>query len=76
MTYGIYKAKWKAVVRSPKANIRTAAERPTFYFYFEQTSSALGAVGGFAGSLSAAASPNEFVLAQMSQKGVTDAQFK
>lgn len=67
MTYGLYKAKWKAVVRSAKANIRTDVQQPTFLFYFPERSSEFGA-GVFAGWLSAATSPNEFVLAQMTRK--------
>ena len=66
MTYGLYKAKLKAVVRSPKANIRTPQQRPTFYFYFENRSASPG--GGFAGSAASATSPNEVVLAQMVAK--------
>lgn len=66
-TYGIYKAKWKAIIRSPRANIRTRLQRPTFYFHFEQKGAPFGS-GAFAGWLSAATSPNEFVLAQMVRK--------
>src|SRR5260221_4795140 len=68
MTYGIKKAKWKAVVRSRNANIRVRQSTPTFYFYFEQKSSGLGSSGGFAGWLGGATSPNEFVLAKMDVK--------
>lgn len=68
MTYGIKKAKWKAVVRSKNANIRMRQNTPTFYFYFEQRSSGLGGSGGFAGWLAGATSPNEFVLAKMDVK--------
>jgi hypothetical protein len=68
LTYGIKKAQWKAVVRSSRANIRIREGLPTFYFYFEQRSSGLGGSGGFAGWLSGATSPNEFVLAKMQIK--------
>lgn len=68
LTYGIKKAKWKAVVRSRNATFRLRTPTPTFYFYFEQKSSGLGNTGGFTGWLSGATSPNEFVLAKMSAK--------
>jgi hypothetical protein len=68
LTYGIKKAKWKAVVRAKNANIRIRQGQPTFYFYFEQKSSGLGASAGFAGWLAGATSPNEFVLARMEVK--------
>jgi hypothetical protein len=68
LTYGIKKAKWKAVVRSRHANFRLSTATPTFYFYFEHRSSGLGGSGGFAGWLSGATSPNEFVLAKMDVK--------
>ena len=63
LTYGAYKAKIKAVVRVGKAKVRTSATKPIFYFYFDQKSA-----GSFGGWLSGAASPNEFILAQMIQK--------
>lgn len=68
LTYGIKKMKWKAVVRSKNANLRIRQGTPTFYFYFERQSSGLGNSGGFAGWLSGATSPNEFVLARMDVK--------
>lgn len=68
LTYGIKKIKFKAVVRSRNANLRIRQGTPTFYFYFEQRSSGLGNSGGFAGWLSGATSPNEFVLARMDVK--------
>lgn len=68
LTYGIKKMRWKAVVRSQNANLRIRQGIPTFYFYFEQRSSGLGNSGGFAGWLSGATSPNEFVLARMERK--------
>lgn len=65
MTYGIAKAKWKAVVRSPRANLRISEERPEFWFYFEQTTHGLSYSGSFFGG---ASSPNEFILARMEKK--------
>lgn len=65
MTYGIAKAKWKAVVRGNRANLRLTESRPTFYFYFEEKGSSLSYSGTF---LAAASSPNEFILARMESK--------
>ena len=52
ITYGIKKAKWKAIVRSATANIRITEPTPVFYFHFEQKGSGLSQTGGFAGWLS------------------------
>jgi hypothetical protein len=68
LTYGIKKAKWKAVVRRGEANFRIAKPLPVFYFYFEHKSAGLSNSGGFAGWLSGASSPNEFVLAKMNDR--------
>ena len=68
LTYGIKKAKWKAVVRAPGATFRVPDATPVFYFYFEQKSAGLGGSGGFVGWLAGATSPNEFVLARMTVK--------
>lgn len=68
LTYGIVKAKWKAVVRSKNAGFRVSRGVPVFYFYFEQQPSGLGSTSGFSGWLSGATSPNEFVLAKMEKK--------
>lgn len=65
-TYGLVKAKWKAVIRSSRANIRTKVQQPIFIFQFAQKSSDF--LGGFAGFLASATSPNEFVLAQLTRK--------
>lgn len=65
MTYGIAKAKWKAVVRGNRAEVRISEERPTFYFYFEETKGTLSHSAGFGASIT---SPNEFILARMESK--------
>lgn len=65
-TYGLVKAKWKAVIRNSRANIRTKVQQPIFIFQFAQKSSDF--LGGFAGFLASATSPNEFVLAQMTRR--------
>lgn len=59
-TMGIKKAKWKAVVRSPRA-VQRLGQRPEFLFIFERQSSGLSHAAAMLG----ASSPNEFVLAQM-----------
>ena len=58
-TYGLAKANWKAVVRSPRAGLRVYDGLPVFYFYFERSGA------GLSGSFFGATSPNEFVLAKM-----------
>ncbi len=58
MTYGIAKAKWKAVVHNPHATIRTSNPGAVFYFYVEEK-------GVFGGSVS----PNEFTLVRFDVKG-------
>ncbi len=68
MTMGLKKMKWRAVVRSAHAPLRTRKTAPVFYFYFESRSSGLGNSGGFAGWVGGATSPNEFVLARMQTK--------
>ncbi len=68
LTYGIKKAKWKAVVRNKNAGFRLKSQSPSFYFYFEQSSSGLGTSGAFLGWLAGATSPNEFILAKMEVK--------
>ncbi len=67
MTYGLYKAKWKAVIRNPRANIRTKNQQPNFIFRFPSRNADIG-IGAFVGWLASATSPNEFVLAQMTEK--------
>jgi hypothetical protein len=58
-TYGIKKAKWKAVVRSAHAGQRIQVSSPEFYFFFEKTGA------GLSNAFLGASSPNEFVLAKM-----------
>lgn len=66
MTYGMSKAKWKAVVQNPRANLRISEPTPEFWFYFEEKSHGLSQSGPFSTSASSA---NEFTLAKMEQKG-------
>jgi hypothetical protein len=63
LTYGIKKAKWKAIVRSARAAMRIHNRNPEFYFYFEPRGPGLGNAGAFVSF--GASSPNEFVLAKM-----------
>ena len=65
MTYGMSKAKWKAVVKDPRAKLRISESLPEFWFYFEEKSHGLSNSGFSSG----ASSPNEFILARMEQKG-------
>lgn len=67
LTYGIKKIQIKAVTRGSSAVLHIDEPSPTFYFYFENKTTGLGG-GGFAGWLSGATSPNEFVLARMISK--------
>ena len=61
LTGGLKKAQWKAVVRSPRAQLRLHSAFPVFHFRFENVSSGLGS----SAAMFNASSPNEFVLARM-----------
>lgn len=61
-TYGIKKAKMKAVIPGQRASIRTGEAQPVFYFYFEDKASGLGKGGFGAGSVS---NPNQFALVKL-----------
>lgn len=63
LTMGIKKAKWKAVVRSPRAIQRVVDSMPEFIFQFEVKGSGLSSSG--IGAVLGASSANEFVLARM-----------
>jgi hypothetical protein len=68
MTYGIAKAKWKAIVRGEKSSIRTSESRPTFYFYFEQRKGTLSNSGAWMAWFGGLSSPNQFTLARFESK--------
>ena len=68
-TYGIVKAKTKAVLRSAHSNARVADPSAVFYFYFEMTSAGLG--NASASSRATTTSPNEFTLLRFDVKGDT-----
>ncbi len=61
MTYGIMKAKTKAVLPGPQAAIRTSNPRPEFYFYFEDKSAGLGKAGSGGG----VSNPGQFSLIKL-----------
>jgi hypothetical protein len=70
LTYGIKKAKIRAVIRGKSANQQVKSARPEFYFVFSREYGNAGAVmSGFAGY--AATSPAEFVLVTMKVKDNT-----
>jgi hypothetical protein len=57
-TYGIVKAKAKAIIRSARSNARVTDPNVSFYFYFEQTSAGLSHSSSGGGTTT----PNEFTL--------------
>ena len=62
MTYGIKKAKTKAVIPGARASIRISDPSPVFYFYFEDKQAGLGKTYFGASNLS---NPNQFVLLRL-----------
>ena len=68
MTYGISKAKWKAVVRGARATTRITEARPTFFFYFEQKKGSLSNSAPWAMWFSGVSTPNQFTLARFESK--------
>jgi hypothetical protein len=69
MTYGIAKAKTKAVLRGAHANARVTDPQTVFYFYFEQQAAGLSqASSPFFGGTS---TPNEYTLLKFDVKGET-----
>ena len=63
LTYGIKKAKMKAVIPGQHASIRTPDSQPVFYFYFEDKAAGLGK-GAFGAC--AVSNPNQFALVKLS----------
>jgi hypothetical protein len=70
MTYGIAKAKWKAVVRGARASVRTTEPTPTFYFYFEQKHGTLSYAGVPASAymFGGLSTPSQFTLVRLESK--------
>jgi hypothetical protein len=62
MTYGIVKAKTKAVIPGPRASLRVTQSSPVFYFYFDDKQAGLGKTYFGVGNLS---NPNQFSLLKM-----------
>jgi hypothetical protein len=62
LTYGIKKAKMKAVIPGQHASIRTPDSEPVFYFYFEDKAAGLGKAGFGAASVS---NPQQFALVKL-----------
>ncbi len=62
MTYGIKKAKMKAVIPGPRASIRVSDPSPVFYFYFDDKAAGLGKSYFGIGNLS---NPNQFALLKL-----------
>jgi hypothetical protein len=62
LTYGLKKAKMKAVIPGQHASIRTSEAEPVFYFYFEDKAAGLGKGGFGTGSVS---NPNQFALIKL-----------
>ena len=65
MTYGIMKAKTKAVIPGPHAGIRVSEPSPVFYFYFDDKQAGLGKTYFGVGNLS---NPNQFSLLKLEVK--------
>lgn len=67
-TYGIVKAKAKAIIRSAHSNARVTDPNVSFYFFFEQTSAGLSHASSSGGTTT---TPNEFTLLRFDIKGDT-----
>jgi len=65
MTYGAKKAKTKAVLNGPHANIQAKEASPVFYFYFDDKPAGLGKT--YFGS-NAVSNPNQFALLKLDVK--------
>jgi hypothetical protein len=68
MTYGIAKAKTKAVLRGAHANARVSDPNADFYFYFEQQAAGLSQASSPFGGTS---TPNEYTLLKFDVKSDT-----
>ena len=67
-SYGLSSLKMKTVIPNANARVQAVSRRPTFYFYFNQ-SSPLASMTDFSTAFTAAAtSPNEFSLVRFDQK--------
>jgi hypothetical protein len=62
MTYGIMKAKTKAIIPGPHASIRVSEASPVFYFYFDDKQAGLGKTYFGVGNLT---NPNQISLVKL-----------
>lgn len=65
LTYGIHKAKWKAVLKGSKAALRIDEATPEFWFYFSAKPHGFGQASPLLGK---ATNPHEFGLAKLERK--------
>jgi hypothetical protein len=63
MTYGIAKAKSRAIIPGKAANMRVGDPLPVFYFYFDEKSAGLSSSSYFAGQN--ISNPNQFALIRL-----------
>jgi len=68
MTYGIAKAKMKAIIRGAHSNTRVTDPQTVFYFYFEQQGAGLSNASSIFGGTS---TPNEYTLLRFDVKDST-----
>jgi hypothetical protein len=68
-TYGLSSAKVKTVIPNAYARVHAIGRHPTFYFFFNQTSSLASLTDFSSGFSIGASSPNEFSLIRLEQKG-------
>jgi len=66
LTYGIKKAKTKAVLRGGRAILRVQANTE-LYMFFDSMGAGLQHTGAFTGFMQGASSPNEFVLVRLDE---------
>lgn len=65
LTYGIHKAKWKAVLKGSKAALRVDEATPEFWFYFNEKPQGFGQASPLLGQ---ATKPQEFTLVKLERK--------
>ena len=64
LTYGLAKAKSKAIIPGKAAGIRVGDMQPTFYFYFDEKAAGLSSSSTFSGQN--ISNPNQFALIRLS----------
>jgi hypothetical protein len=63
LTYGIAKAKSKAIIQGKASSIRVGDPTPVFYFYFDQKAAGLSSTSYFSGQN--ISNPNQFALIRL-----------